>query len=125
MQKDDPEMTAGDVVEIVHATALSLAEMKPANPHAPPLGNCLCSKAAVASSRSKWPTKQRSRWPRLWEGHSSRCRSRPTKGQPKPGDDAWLWRSYRSRKRRRAPSLTTLDRQALAASTNLNFESAP
>jgi hypothetical protein len=56
----------------------------------PPVGDWLRSKAAVASSRSTMPTQPRSSWPQLSEGHSSRCRSQPTKGQPTPGDDAWL-----------------------------------
>jgi len=85
----------------------------------------LRSKAAVASSPSTGPMKPRSRWPRLLEAHSSKYRSLPTKGLPTPGNDAWLWTSCRSRKRRRAPSLPTRDHQPLAASNSLKAESAP
>src|SRR5882672_950165 len=89
----------------------------------PQVGDCLFSKAAVASSQSTRPTQPRSRWPRLWDGHSSRRRSLPTRVQQTPEDDAWLWKSYRSKKRRRALSLPTRDYQPLTASTNLNAES--
>src|SRR5882724_2434447 len=89
-----------------------------------PVGDRLHLKVAVASSRSTGPTKPQSRWPPLSEVHSSRCRSRPTRGQRPPGLDAWIWTSYRNRKLRRRPSPPNRDHQAFAASTNLNPESA-